>query len=589
MSVDPFTIPRPQGAPIRSALIGAATPLMSWLLKLDTFRGLYARTRETAQSTSLPFDARALTALGISVVSPPADLAHLPARGPLVIAANHPHGVLDGLALATLVRKRRSDVRVLTNHLLARIPELDDLCFWVDPFGGRTAASRSRAGLRAAHRWLASGGALIVFPAGEVAHAGRHVDGTYVDSAWSVTAFRLAQATGADITPAFICGTNSATFYAAGRVHPALRTALLARELLRKQGQEVTVRFGPPVSTRAADIGGLDATQLAAATRRSAGHLVQHAAHAPAVRVDQRDAVAWDIAKLPPSALLVESGEFRVFVATATQIPSALREIGRLRERTYRAIGEGTGRSLDLDTFDDHYAHLFLWDVAKRQLVGAYRIGRTDQIVRDHGINGLYTRTLFRYDDRLMARMSPALELGRSFVRAECQKDYSPLLLLWKGIGQFVIRHPEYRVLFGPVSISARYSDSSHRLLMSFLQQNHLAQDLAELVDAVNPVLNTRTSAPLPAVPCSLDEAQRLVLQAEGDGKGVPVLLRQYLKLNARLIGFNVDPDFGDALDALMMVDLTTVSPAILHRYFGRVAAEAFLAYHRTKSSASAA
>jgi hypothetical protein len=194
---------------------------------------------------------------------------------------------------------------------------------------------------------------------------------------------------------------------------------------------------------------------------------------------------------------------------------------------------------------------------------------------------------LFRYDESLIARLSPALELGRSFVRTENQKSYNPLLLLWKGIGRFVASHPQYRVLFGPVSISCRYSDSSHRLLMAFLQQNHLASDLADLVEAINPrVMNP---APALAIPQSVEEADRLVAQAERDGKGVPILLRQYLKLNAKLLGFNVDPQFGDALDALMMVDLTTVDAAILNRYMGRQASSEFLARHRAVHPAHAA
>jgi hypothetical protein len=187
----------------------------------------------------------------------------------------------------------------------------------------------------------------------------------------------------------------------------------------------------------------------------------------------------------------------------------------------------------------------------------------------------------------LIARLSPALELGRSFVRAEYQKNYNALLLLWKGIGRFVASHPQYRVLFGPVSISCRYSDSSHHLLMAFLQQNHLDSDLADLVEAINrPLVNP---APAPAVPRSVEEANRLVMEAEGDGRGVPILLRQYLKLNAKLLGFNVDPQFGDALDALMMVDLTTVDAAILNRYLGRQEAAQFLAHHRAVQSAHAA
>ena len=276
-----------------------------------------------------------------------------------------------------------------------------------------------------------------------------------------------------------------------------------------------------------------------------------------------------------------------MFLAEASQIPTALREIGRLRELTYRAIGEGTGRQLDLDSFDERYLHLFSWDHKRKQIVGAYRLGRTDRIMAAEGVHGLYTRTLFRYDERLMARLSPALELGRSFVRIEYQKNYNALLLLWKGIGRFVATHPQYRVLFGPVSISCRYSDSSHRLLMAFLQQNHLDSDLAELVEAINPRLVN--PAPARAIPRSVEEANQLVTEAESDGKGVPILLRQYLKLDAKLIGFNVDPQFGDALDALMMVDLTKVDAAILNRYMGRHATAQFLARHRAVQSAHAA
>jgi putative hemolysin len=243
-------------------------------------------------------------------------------------------------------------------------------------------------------------------------------------------------------------------------------------------------------------------------------------------------------------------------------------------------VGEGTGRLLDLDVFDETYSHLFVWDRRERQIVGAYRIGRTDRIMAADGVRGLYTRSLFQYDARLIARLSPALELGRSFVRPEYQRNYNALLLLWKGIGQFVVRHPAYRVLFGPVSISARYSDHSHQMLMAFLRQNHFDSGLAELVEAINPA---RPSAPLLAVPTSIEDMNRLVSRSETDNKGVPILLRQYLKLNARLIAFNVDPTFGDALDALMFVDLTRVDRSILKRYLGQDAAGRYLAFHRSR------
>ena len=602
MPGDPFQIDLPD-TPLRRAALAAARPFLSWLLELRTYRTLYAQVQAAPH---MSFERRALETLDIHPIVSPGDFALIPDRGPLVIAANHPHGALDGLLPASVVRQARPDVRLLANHLLARIPELADSCFFVDPFGGPTAAARSRAGLRSAHLWLKSGGSLIVFPAGEVAHT-RHADGTCVDSPWVATVGRMVLATAAQVMPAFIQGANSSVFYAAGHVHPALRTALLARELLKKRGRSVTVRLARPVAARdRADVAGaaIQATQrIRGAVERLGRDMPAPSdvegkadtSRAPYVMsgVSKTDAIAAELARLPSESCLVESGSFQVFCADATQIPSTLREIGRLREVTFRAIGEGTGRNIDLDAFDDRYLHLFSWDRDQRRMVGAYRIGQTDRITATRGVEGLYTRSLFRYDERLITRLSPALELGRSFIRAEYQKNYNALLLLWKGIGQFVARHPEYRVLFGPVSISSRYCDSSQRLLMALLQQNHLDHDLAELVEAINPgdikpAPPSSQAVPQP-IPHSIDDANRLVAQAEADGKGVPILLRQYLKLNARLIGFNVDPDFGDALDALMMVDLTTVDPAILSRYLGREETARFLAWHRRPQSADAA
>jgi putative hemolysin len=590
MPGDPFQIDILPTTRYRAA-IAAARPLLSWLLGLRTYRALYERTQSNRET---PFECRALKALDIEPRISDEALGMIPACGPLLVASNHPHGALDGLLLASVVRRNRSDVRILTNHLLSRIPDLAELCFFVDPFGGPTAGARSQAGLRAAHLWLRNGGALVAFPSGEVAHR-RGPSGSPIDSPWRSTIGRLVMTTGAQVLPAFIDGANTKLFYAAGRVHPALRTALLARELLSKRGTAVAVRLGAPLAARDLVATAGDAAGTTASIRRSVealGQPIRRAADTASKLLvlsglNQINTIPAEIEHLPRESCLVESAAFQVFLVEARQIPAALDEIGRLRELTYRAIGEGTGRQCDLDSFDDRYLHLFSWDRERKQIVGAYRIGRTDCIMAAEGVQGLYTRTLFRYDERLIARLSPALELGRSFVRVEYQKNYNALLLLWKGIGRFVASHPQYRVLFGPVSISCRYSDSSHRLLMAFLEQNHFDSDLSNLVEAINPrVVNPAPALP---VPRSVEEANRLVMEAEGDGKGVPVLLRQYLKLNAKLLRFNVDPQFGDALDALMMVDLTTVDAAILNRYLGRQQAAQFLARHRAVHSAHAA
>ncbi len=489
------------------------------------------------------FERAVLEALRISVDVRASDLQALPATGPAIIVANHPHGALDGLVMAEIAKRVRGDVRVLANRILSRVPPLRELCFFVDPFGGPDAAAHSRAGLRAAHLWLRRGGALVAFPSGEVAP--RCVAGEPVDSAWQPTVMRLAQTTGAVVVRAHIEGRNSTLFYAAGRIHPRLRTLLLGRELLKQRGRTVAVRIG--------------------ATRT----------------------VAEEIDALPPRAHLVSSGSFDVFVAEAAAIPATLQEIGRLREATFRAIGEGTGRAVDVDTFDQQYLHVVLWDRVQRQVAGAYRIGRTDRLVAQHGVDGLYTRTLFRYDERFFARIGrPALELGRSFVRSEYQKHHSALLLLWRGIGEFIMRHPQYRYLLGPVSISARYRHVTHDLLIAFLRTHCFDSSLSPLVAARTPP--PVRDVPLP-VPGSVEELDRLVAAAEPDGKGVPVLLRQYLKLNARVIGFNIDSAFGYALDALMIVDLLQLPPSMLARCLGREGSQAFVAAHGDAVASQAA
>ena len=535
-----------------SGLFHVSSSVLTRLTRLPDLETLYDNVRGLISGT---FEDRALQALDISV--DPHDLDLIPPHGPVVIVANHPHGALDGLVLISLVRRVRQDVKLLANHLLARIPELHGSCYFVDPFMDAASAERSRSGLRAAHLWLRHGGALIVFPSGEVAHrlGASGSDSTRHESDWSGTAGRLAAAARATVLPASIHGGNSRIFYAAGRIHPLLRTALLPRELLKKRGATVRVDFSRP--------------------------LVPPRTLTPTVTPVSAAALDHDIRGLPTSQCLVDGDPFQVFCAPAKDIPSVLREIGRLREVTYRHVGEGTGRSIDLDEFDGRYFHLFAWDRRERRVVGAYRLGLIDEIVADRGVDGLYSRRLFRYDSRLFAGLPPAIELGRSFVRAEYQRQYSALLMLWKGIGQFVVRRPRYRVLLGPVSISTRYSDSSHRLLMAFLQQNHRHAELADLVQAVNPATQSAAPPRGVAIPASVAEADALVSRLEQDGKGVPVLLRQYLKLNARVLGFNVDPAFGDALDALMMVDLADVDPAILKRYFGREGAQAFLSAHR--------
>jgi putative hemolysin len=575
---DPFAFQFAQQTHLVRAALVAARPLLSAVLQLPACRALYRQSRIVTGET---FEARVLRALDVRFRVHASEGSSIPVRGPLIVAANHPTGALDGLVVAEAVRQVRPDVRVLANHWLAAIPELRESCFFVDPFGGPSSAGRSLEGLRAAHVWLRNGGALIVFPSGEVASRPA-TDGRYVDRTWLPAVGRLAIATRAAVAPVFLDGRNSALFHAAGRCHPGLRTLLLPRELLRQRGSLTRVALGPTIE--ASTLAQVDTPEAVTAHIRQAVDALASSrpgrvADAIVAAVDP-EALEDDVDSLPVEARLLSSGAYEVYCTDADRLPHVLREIGRLREITFRAVGEGTGRALDLDRFDGHYQHLFVWNRARRQVVGAYRVAVVDRVVARYGLHGLYTRTLFSFDERLLGRLNGALELGRSFVREEYQRSHSALLLLWRGIGELVLRSRECRILFGAVSISAQYRETSQQMLREYLAQNHHDADLAALVQAINP--------PSPAAPpergaaaiADIDELDTLISRLEQD-QGVPVLLRQYLRLNATLLGFNVDPAFGGALDALMTVDLAALPLATLRRYLGREPARGFLARHQ--------
>ena len=290
------------------------------------------------------------------------------------------------------------------------------------------------------------------------------------------------------------------------------------------------------------------------------------------------DALAAEVAALDHRSRLIESSGLQVYCTPAGRIPGVLDEIGRLRELTFRAAGEGTGKARDIDAFDGHYLHLFLWDAAAGHVVGAYRLGLVDEILASHGKRGLYTHSLFSYPTRFLQALGPAIELGRSFVRAEYQRDFAPLFLLWRGIARFVERLPNYAVLFGAVSISAAYSATSRRLIVEYLSAHCSDQRLASQVRPRSPYGERGRSED--AVPQSVDELASLVARIEEGRMGVPVLLRQYLRLGGRLLGFTIDSEFTNTLDGLIMVDLRRIERAVLARYMGKTASAAFLAHH---------
>jgi putative hemolysin len=300
----------------------------------------------------------------------------------------------------------------------------------------------------------------------------------------------------------------------------------------------------------------------------------------PVASAEPGEVLAGELKLLPQDRCLVENGDLAVYLAKANETPRMLRELGRLREVTFRQAGEGTGKSRDLDHFDRYYWHVLLWNKTKQELVGAYRAGDTAKILAEHGLNGLYTSTLFRYDERVFEKIGPALELGRSFVRAEYQRQYAPLLLLWKGIARLLATHTDTPVLFGAVSISNDYSKASREMIYRFFEARMQDDELAGMIEPRRPFRPTGLRPWDCRAMChalrDLEDLSQPIIDVERDGKGLPILLRQYAKVGGKLLGFNIDRKFSNVLDGLVVVDLRKTAPALLERFMGRQAAAAF-------------
>src|SRR3984957_9641654 len=595
----PFSEPTQAEVLSRVVEFTGLPPLAGKLVPVNKVRELYRRVRLSPGGFG---PENLLDEMRIALRVDAADMSRVPATGPVVVVANHPFGMLDGAALAVLLRRVRPDVKVMTNFLLGDVPELARHCIFVDPFETDRSRNSNRRGLREAVEWLRQGGMLAVFPAGEVSHW-QFPQGKVSDPEWSDISVRLVRKTGAAALPVYFCGHNSLGFQLFGMIHPRLATAFLLQEFLQQERRTVEVRVGGEIE--AASITAIRDDREAVEYLRWRTYLLarrsktetswpeaMRAKLLPRPQQDvapeaPRDSLAAELEQLPAERRLAESGDFAVYSAEAREIPQMLREVGRLREVTFRQAGEGTGKSLDLDRPDCDYWHLLICNKAKRELVWASLAGNTADILPRYGVRGLYTSTLFRYDARVFEKMGPALELGRSFIRPEYQRQYAPLLLLWKGIARLVALHPELPVLFGAVSISNDYSRASREMIYRFFESRMERDELSGMIEPRRPFRPAR----LRPWDCRamnhalrhLEDLSQPITDVETDGKGLPILLRQYAKIGGRLLGFNVDRKFSNVLDGLVVVDLRQTEATVLERYMGREAAAKFRGHHKSQ------
>lgn len=583
------------------AAVPGLPALADKFIPLKRVRDLYRRVQQSADGFSLE---NLLANMHVDLHVDAADMARIPATGPVVVVANHPFGVLDGAALAVLLTRVRPDVKVMTNYLLRDVPELALHCIFVDPFqnegAGISGTYANRRGVREALAWLRGGGMLAVFPAGEVSHL-QFPQAEIVDPAWSDTAARLIRRTSAAALPVYFCGRNSVSFHVFGMIHPRFRTAFLLQEFLQQEGRNLKVRVGSAIPAESVmnipdDREAIEylrwRTYLLGRRSRSgvswpaAVHSkIAAKAQESVAAAEPSELLAAEIERLPKEHCLAENGDLAVYFAKASEMPRMLLEVGRLREITFRGAKEGTGKSRDLDCFDQYYWHVLLWHKTRQELVGAYRAGDTAEILPQRGVAGLYTSTLFRYDASIFEKLGPALELGRSFVRPEYQRQYAPLLLLWKGIARLLATQTEAAVLFGAVSISNDYNQASREMIYRFFESRMEGDELAGLIEPRRPF----RPAGLRPWDCramchalrDLEDLSQPIADVEIDHKGLPILLRQYAKVGGKLLSFNVDRKFSNVLDGLVVVDLRKAESGVLERYVGREGAAEFRRRHK--------
>ena len=562
--------------------------VLDYLLGFTAINQLYRNAvNYIIEKKKITFFEAVLRKLDVQMEVLPEDLAKIPRDGPLLVVANHPFGGIDGLALGSLLSKTRPDFKLLVNQELGVFNAMTPWLFQVDILGGESAKSKNLKSMVECSRFLRDGKCLGIFPAGEVSSL--HLPTRkIIDPSWSDHPTSLARRNNATVLPVCFKGKNGWLFQTLGLIHPRLRTLMLARELVNKRGKDLKMRIGEPISPQkicsfqnVSDA--TDYLRVCVEALKNESSPVssfpkfflgrKNKSHEPLVLPVNKEMLQSEVAALPASSLLAAKGDFKIYGCLASQAPSVMREIARLREKTFRKAGEGTGYPLDSDRYDEWYHQIFAWDSQNQKIAGGYRLGVTEEIIGHKGKPGMYAASEFSLKRGFYSSLGKSIEVGRSFITEEYQRRFSLLGLIWKAIGEFMNRHPDHFVLYGPVSISADYTNLSRNLLVRFLRTNRWSAEIARRTKAKNPFKLKQLSPALAnwvkQEGRTLDDISAVISGVEPDGKGVPVLVKHYLKLRGSFVGFAVDPDFSNALDGLIVVDIRNMEDRQLLQYFG--------------------
>ena len=539
------------------------------LLELDKINAIQEKYPE---QSGAGFSESILKEIGVSYEIPDGQLDRIPAEGGFITVSNHHFGSIDGLILNAAVGSRRPDFRILTTFLLTMIPGLRDSFIPVDNFA--TGGARSISGIRTALGHIAEGKPLGFFPAGEVAtwQKGRNktaVSGKKVveDIPWADNISKLIRKSGLPVVPIYFEGENSRWFHRWGRIHPRLRTVRLVHEMFNKPGSVIQVRIGQPIPASALE--GMDVPTLGRYLRSRCYSLqaqclskpvpAEEPHLAPIAEPVPAEEVRSEIARLEDKKLF-ETGDYRMYLLSSSDSPVLMKELYRLREITFRAIGEGTGLALDTDRYDDYYRQLIMWNVPNGEIAGAYRIGFCQEILTKHGgMSGIYSDSLYRYADKAEPLLAKCLELGRSFIVAKYQKEVVTLKLLLSGLAVVTLKCPEAEYFTGPVSISNEIPVFYKSLIVRFVERDYPFPDADRTVKPSHPFvpdyLKVNPDDLLRSIPPrDIDAFDRLIATLSDGKYRIPVLVRKYFNCGARLACFNVDPLFSNSLDGLIFL-----------------------------------
>lgn len=548
--------------------------LLMKILKISTLNKIYDRNKHL---TDVVFLNAILDEFQIKFEIPEEDLKRLPKDGAYITISNHPLGGIDGILLLKLMLEREPNFKIIANFLLHRIDPMKPYIMPVNPFETHKDAKSSVIGIKETLRHLSDGKPLGMFPAGEVS---TYKDGKLVvDKPWEEGAIKLIKKAKVPVIPIYFHAKNSKLFYFLSKLDDTLRTAKLPSELLTQKDRVIKVRIGKPISVTEQneyekieeyseflrkktymlanpfekETKLLDTSNLK--IPRSPKQIAMPANHEQIVNEVN--------ALRKTDCRLLQSKNYEVFFTEANNIPNILHELGRLREITFREVGEGTNQSLDLDQFDKYYHHMFLWDDETKQIAGAYRMGLGAEIFPKYGIDGFYLQELFRFEPELYDMMSKSIEMGRAFITKEYQQKPMPLFLLWKGIVHTTLRYPEHKFLIGGVSISNQFSDFSKSLMIEFMKSHYYDPYIAQYV---HPKKEFKVKLKDADKDFIFDEAEadlikfdKIIDELEPGSLRLPVLIKKYIKQNARVVAFNVDPLFNNAVDGLMYIRIADI------------------------------